>query len=73
MRVKTMSEKTLKCGNWQCDEEVDECDQCGSEFKVGQKIICLENGEHHFCSEGCMEAFLDDNIIEAETYLDDED
>jgi len=65
-------EKVLKCGNWQCDEEVDECDQCGSEFKVGQKIFCLENGEHHFCSIDCMESFLDDNAIEVETYLDDE-
>jgi len=68
--VKTMS-KVLKCNA--CDEEIEECDECGKKFKVGQSVICFADGEHHFCSEECMKAFLDDNVIEAETYLDDED
>ena len=66
-------EKVLKCGNWQCGEEVEECDQCGKAFKAGQKIFCLEYGQHHFCSVECMESFLDDNAIEVETYLENED
>jgi len=61
-------DKVLKCNA--CDEEIEECDECGEEFKVSQSIICFAEGEYHFCSEECMEAFLDDNTIEAETYLD---
>ena len=46
----------LKCSN--CDEEVDLCDACGKGFAVGQKIICLYNGELHFCSEKCLDEYL---------------
>ena len=38
----------LKCDN--CDEEVDLCNECGKGFAVGQKIICLYDGELHYYS-----------------------
>jgi len=63
-------EKVLKCNG--CDEEVDKCNECGNDFEVGQKIFCFEYGHYHFCSEDCMESFLDDEAIETTTYLDDE-
>ena len=63
-------EKLLKCNA--CDEEIEECDECGKELEESQSIICFEDGEHHFCSEECMEKFLDENVLEAMTYLDNE-
>jgi len=69
----TTEEKVLKCGNWRCSDEVRGCDQCGKAFKVGQKIFCFEYGHYHFCSEDCMESFLDDEAIETEVLLENED
>jgi len=46
--------------------------ECGKELEESQSIICFEDGEHHFCSEECMEKFLDENVLEAMTYLDNE-
>jgi len=63
-------EIVLKCNA--CGEEIGECDVCGKALGGNQSIICFDDGEHHFCSEECLEAFLDSSIIEAETYLSDE-
>jgi len=51
---------------------MDKCDECEKEFGVSHPIICFACGEHHFCSEECMEAFLNHKTLEAMTYLDDE-
>ena len=61
-------EIVLKCSA--CGEKIRECDVCGEGLGGIEPIICFAGGEHHFCSEKCMEAFLDDSVIEAETYLD---
>ena len=70
-RVKTMSKKVFRC---ECGEEVDVCDWCGKKFRVGDKIICLEE-QHHFCSEKCLNKYIDDTgiIAEARVILSDED
>ena len=52
----------LKCND--CNEEADLCDECGKGFAVGQKIICLYNGELHFYSGKCLDEYL-----KKETYL----
>jgi len=65
-------EKVLKCNG--CDREVEECDGCGNNFEVSQKIICFADGDetYHFDSEECLDAFLNERKIDAITYLDDE-
>jgi len=64
-----MEEKVLRCDA--CGEKIRECDVCGKGLGGIESIICFADGEHHFCSKECMEAFLDDSVMEAETYLDD--
>jgi len=61
----------LKCDN--CNEEVDLCDECDKGFAVGQKIICLYDGELHFCSEECLRSFVNEEARESKTYLDNTD
>jgi len=68
--MKKDKEQVLKCNS--CDEEVDKCDECEKEFGVSQPIICFADGEHHFCSEECMETFLNHKTLDAMTYLDNE-
>ena len=63
--------KVLRCNV--CGDEIDVCDECFKDFKVGQSIICYEDGDYHFCSEECMKAFLNNNITEAKAYLDDDE
>jgi len=63
-----MSEKVLKC--WYCKDEVEKCDRCDKEFKLGDVIICSGEGEHHFCSKNCMYEFSDGWSLPAKTYLD---
>jgi len=50
---------------------MDKCDECEKEFGVSHPIICFADGEHHFCSEECMETFLNHKTLDAMTYLDD--
>jgi len=59
-----MSKKLLVCGN--CGEEIKKCDNCGAHFEEEADIICYtgEQGDYHFCSEDCMEDFLDTSIVE---------
>jgi len=55
----------LKCS--ECGEEINRCDQCDEEFKVGQEILCMSDpfvgGCHlHFCNSKCREEWLEDNF-----------
>jgi len=48
-------DKVLKCNA--CDEEIEECDECGEELKVGQSVICFAEGEHHFALKNVWKHF----------------
>jgi len=59
-----MTKKILVCGN--CGEEVKKCDNCGEPFEEEADIICYSGaeGDLHFCSEDCMNDYLDADVIE---------
>jgi len=48
-------DKVLKCNA--CDEEIEECDECGEELKVGQSVICFAGGEYHFALKNAWKHF----------------
>jgi len=64
-------EKVLRCGF--CDNEVEVCDYCHEELLIrGEiiarpEIICLGEGEHHFCSKKCLNKWLKENVLTAYT------
>jgi len=61
-----MTEKVLKCGF--CDNEIEICDYCYKELKKGKEIICLSEGEHHFCSKKCLHKWIKENALPADPY-----
>jgi len=69
-----MSKEILKCSY--CDELIDECDNCGKKFKVGQEIFCFPyEGGSHFCSGKCADTFLNGwthEVVQAEVLSADE-
>jgi len=62
--------KTLKCSF--CNQKVETCDYCHKEFLIrGEiiarpEIICLNKGEHHFCSKKCLYKWLRENVFPAD-------
>jgi len=59
-----MGKELLVCGN--CGDEVKICDNCERRFEEDDDIICFTGaeGDYHFCSEDCLEDFLDVSIVE---------
>jgi len=45
-----------------CHREVKWCDECGKDFKFGDKVFCLEYGQYHFCSLECQEDFIEQQV-----------
>ena len=56
--------KTKVCSY--CEDVIAECDWCGKRFRKGNKIICLDGGVDHFCSEKCLDEFLKEEAMPAE-------
>jgi len=67
-----MGKKILSCGN--CGSEVEVCGYCHKEFLIGgeiiarPEIICLGEGEHHFCSKKCLNKWLKENVVIADIH-----
>jgi len=43
-----------------CNKPIEKCDHCKTPFLEADKIHCLNNGEHHFCSEYCLIKYCED-------------
>ena len=69
-----MRKKILSCGN--CGDEIESCDNCDKPFREGDDVICYSGaeGDYHFCSEDCMNEYLDTTVVETtvECYDDEE-
>lgn len=53
----------MKCG--ECDQEVSDCDECGTNFEVNQEIICTDH--NHICDTDCEMG----SWVYAQTYEDE--
>ena len=51
----------MKCSN--CDNEIECCDSCGEDFKVGQEIKCTEKlGHEHECNDCFNDDYKDAEV-----------
>ena len=67
-----MKRQILKCEN--CDDEIEECDRCGYSFEEGDDVICYPGAQdYHFCSEDCLNEYLDEIIVSSIVVSYDED
>ena len=55
-----------RCGGTYWSPAYGECEQCGGTVRLYDVEWKTEDGEHIFCSERCIEAWLEENGEEEE-------
>ena len=54
----------------ECEEKITICESCGHVFAVGESLICVDNGNYHFCSSDCRTHYAQQNELDSKVKED---